>query len=157
MAKKKKETGNTVARNKDALHNFYVLENLEAGIELKGAEVKSLREGRANLKGSFARIENNEVWVYNMHVAPYSHHDAVAPEPLRKRRLLLHRSQINTLTGKVFQKGFTIVPLSLYFHKGKAKVEIGLCKGKRQYDKREKIKERTMQRDVERAVRERMK
>ena len=157
MGKKKKDTQSAVARNKSAFHNFHVMESLEAGIELKGAEVKSLREGKANLKGSFARIENNEMWVYNMHVAPYSHHDAQAPDPLRKRRLLLHRAQINTLVGKVLQKGFTIVPLSLYFLEGKAKIEIGLCKGKRLYDKREKIKERTLQRDVERAMRERRK
>ncbi len=151
---KKKVSVPVVARNKDALRNFYVLERLEAGIELKGAEVKSIREGRVNLKGSFARVENHQVWVYNIHIAPYSHHDMQTPDPLRRRKLLLHRSEIDTIVDKVSQKGFAIVPLSLYFKKGKAKVEVGLCKGKRLYDKRQKIKEKTVQRDIERTVRD---
>ena len=155
MAKKK--TNDAAARNKDAFRNYHILESMETGIALRGAEVKSIREGSVNLKGSFARIENKEIWVYNMHIAPYSHRDAEMLDPLRKRKLLLHRSQIKTFIDKVSQKGFTIVPLSLYFKQGKAKIELGLCKGKRLYDKREKIKKKTIQRDIERAVRERVK
>ena len=157
MAKKAKEEQKSVARNKAALRDFHVLESLEAGVELKGAEVKSLREGKANLKGSFARIEKDQMWVYNIHVSPYSHHDAVAPDPLRKRRLLLHQKEIDRLGGKVMEKGCTLIPLSVYFKKGMAKVELGLCKGKRQYDKRKKLREKTIKRDIERSVRDAQK
>ena len=154
MAKEDQKGARVVARNRSALRDYEIVERLEAGIELKGAEVKSLREARANLKGGFARIDENEIWLYNMHISPYSHHDALAPEPTRKRRLLLHRREIDRMAGRVIEKGFTLVPLAVYFKGSVAKVELGLCRGKRQYDKRQKLKEKTIKRDIELSVRD---
>jgi len=141
-----------IASNPSAGRDYQIIETYEAGIELKGSEVKSLRDHRANLKGSFARIEEAEVFLYNLHISPYKATSSFAPEPKRKRKLLLHKTQIRRLIGQISQRGFTLIPLSLYFKKGYAKVELALCKGKRRYDKREKIKRKAHEAEVKRAL-----
>lgn len=148
-----------VATNRKAYHDFYIDETYEAGIELKGAEVKSVRAGRINLKDSHARVENGELWVFNMHISPYSHVDRYTqPEPDRPRKLLLHKREILRLLGKTKEKGYTLVPLKVYLNgRGKVKVEIGLARGKLLYDKRKDIAERAAKREIERALRERQK
>ncbi len=142
-----------VARNKKAFHDYHIIDRFEAGIELVGSEVKSLREGSANIKESFVIIREGEAFLMGMHIAPYSHTGMDGHEPLRKRRLLLHKREIGKLYSSTAEKGHTIVPLSLYFDKkGKAKTEIASVKGKRQYDKRDAIKAREVQRDTEREL-----
>ncbi len=121
---------------------------------LKGSEVKSLRIGRTSLKESFARIEGNEAFIYNLHIAPYSHQGIPGPEPTRPRKLLLHKREIKRLIGLTSQKGLTLIPLKIYFKARRAKVEIALVKGKKKYDKREKLKRKTAQREMERALKE---
>lgn len=142
-----------IATNREARHNYHILESVEAGIELKGAEVKSLREHRANLKDSFARVEGNEIYLYNMHISPYPQAGRFNPEPKRRRKLLLHKTEIKRLFGQLTQKGLTLVPLKLYFKRGFAKVELALAKGKKLYDKREAIRRRETQRELRRALR----
>ena len=142
-----------IATNREARHNYHILESVEAGIELKGAEVKSLREHRANLRDSFARVEGNEIYLYNMHVSPYLQAGRFNPEPKRRRKLLLHKTEIKRLFGQLTQKGLTLVPLRLYFKRGFAKVELALAKGKKLYDKREAIRRRETQRELRRALR----
>jgi len=142
-----------IATNREARHNYHILESVEAGIELKGAEVKSLREHRANLRDSFARVEGNEIYLYNMHVSPYPQAGRFNPEPKRRRKLLLHKTEIKRLFGQLTQKGLTLVPLRLYFKRGFAKVELALAKGKKLYDKREAIRRRETQRELRRALR----
>lgn len=142
-----------VATNREARHNYHILESVEAGIELKGAEVKSLREHRANLKDSFARVEENELYLYNMHISPYPQAGKFNPDPKRRRKLLLHKSEIKRLLGKLTQKGLTLIPLKLYFKRGIAKVELALAKGKKLYDKREAIRRREAERELRRALR----
>jgi SsrA-binding protein len=139
-----------VATNRKAYHDYHVLETYEAGIALLGTEVKSLREGKANLKDSYAIVKNSEVFLLNCHISPYSHGNILNHDPLRTRKLLLHRKEINRLHGHITQKGLTLIPLKIYFKDGKAKVEIGLAKGKRQYEKREAIKEKESRREIER-------
>lgn len=153
------KTTKVVATNRKAYHDFYIEETYETGIELKGAEVKSIRVGRLNLKDSYARVEDSELWVFNMHISPYSHADIYSqPSPDRPRKLLLHKREILRLLGKTKEKGYTLVPLRVYINdKGKVKVEIGLAKGKMLYDKRKAIAERTAKREIERALRERQK
>jgi len=129
-----------IATNRQAHRDYAIFETIECGIELKGAEVKSLREGKANLKDSFARIESGEVFLYNTHISPYEQASIFNVEPTRVRRLLLHKKEINRLAGKLVQRGLTLITLKLYFKKGLAKVELGLAKGKRLYDKRRQIK-----------------
>ena len=141
----------TVATNREARRDYHIFENFEAGIELKGTEVKSLREGRASLKDSFGRLEKNEVFVYNIYIPPYSHGNINNTEPKRRRKLLLHRAEIKKLVGQVSQRGFTLVPIKLYFKHGLAKVDLALAKGKKLYDKREAIKEKTTERELRRA------
>lgn len=141
-----------VATNREARHNYHILESVEAGIELKGAEVKSLREHRANLKDSFARVEENELYLYNMHVSPYPQAGKFNPDPKRRRKLLLHKSEIKRLLGQLTQKGLTLIPLKLYFKRGIAKVELALAKGKKLYDKREAIRRREAERELRRAL-----
>jgi SsrA-binding protein len=132
-----------IATNRKAQRDYAILETIECGVELKGSEVKSLREGRMNLNDSFARIENNTVILYNTHISPYEQASYLNVEPTRPRRLLLHKKQISRLTGQVAQRGFTLVPLKAYFSdRGFAKMELALCKGKKLYDKREDIKRR---------------
>jgi len=142
-----------VVQNKKARHDFAILETLEAGIALRGTEVKSLREGRANLRDSYALIEGGEVLLRGLQIMPYSHTSDRAIDPMRDRRLLLNRDEIRKLIGKINEKGMTLVALKVYFNpRGIAKVELGLAKGKRLYDKREAIAERESRRDVDRAM-----
>ena len=142
-----------VSTNRKAYHDYFIEETYEAGITLLGTEVKSLREGKANLKDSYALIKGNEIFLLNCHISPYSHGNIQNHDPLRTRKLLLHRKEINKLWGKLTQKGLTLIPLKIYFKKGKAKVEIGLCKGKKQYEKREVLKEKEARREIERHLR----
>jgi SsrA-binding protein len=151
MPKEKAET--VVATNRKAFHDYAIEEKLEAGIVLKGTEVKSLREGKVNLRDSYASVDHEEVILHNCHITPYSHGNIMNHDPLRPRKLLLHRKEISKLLGKTQQKGLTIVPLRIYFSpRGKAKVEIALAKGKKQYDRREATKQREAGREVERAL-----
>jgi SsrA-binding protein len=143
----------TVATNNEARHNYHILESAEAGIELMGAEVKSLRARKANLKDSFARIEDGEIYLYNMHISPYPQAGRFNPDPKRRRKLLLHKTEIRRLFGKLTQKGLTLIPLKLYFKRGLAKVEFALAKGKKLYDRREDIKRRDSDRDLRRELR----
>ncbi len=142
-----------IATNRQAHYNYTILESLEAGIELKGTEVKSLRTGQANLKDSFGRVENGQVFLYNMHIAPYEFGNIANVDSVRPRRLLLHKNQIRRLAGELSTKHLTLVPLKLYFKEGVAKVEIALVKGKKLWDKRESIRRREMDRELRRAIR----
>lgn len=144
-----------VASNRRALHDYEILEKVEAGLVLLGPEVKSLREGRANLSDSYAVLRRGEAYLVNAHVSPYAQASRENPDPRRERKLLLNRSEIRRLAGKVAERGLTLVPLSLYFKNGRAKVELGLARGKRVYDKRQTLKRREQEREIERAVRER--
>ncbi len=142
-----------VAVNRRAYHDYFVDEKYEAGVMLTGPEVKSVRNGRANLRDGFVRIDNGEAWLENVHISPYVQANVLNQEPLRPRKLLLHRKEISSLIGKVKQKGYTLIPLRLYFTRNHAKVEVGLARGKRQYDKREAIAARDAKREIERATR----
>ncbi len=143
-----------IAENRKARRNYFIVDEYEAGLVLKGTEVKSLRQGRANLKDSYARIKDGEVFVYQMHIAPYPFAFYDNHDPLRPRKLLLHKQEIKRLYGKVNEKGHSLVPLRLYFKGGKVKMLLALAKGKRKYDKREAIKRRDEQRDLEREIKE---
>ena len=144
----------TVTVNRKARHDYFIEETIEAGLVLTGSEVKSLRDGRANLKDSFARVDRGEAVLVNAHISPYDPAARDGHEPTRSRKLLLHHRQIDRLAGKVKEKGLTLIPLRLYFNaRGRAKVELGLARGKRQYDKRQTIKEREARRETERALR----
>lgn len=145
-----------VTENRKARHDYFILQTYEAGLALVGTEVKSLREGRANLTDSFARVENGEVILYNMHISPYQKGGYVNHEPKRPRRLLLHKREIARLAGAVQQKGLTLIPLSVYFtERGWAKVALALARGKKLYDKRADLAKREAAREIERAVKER--
>jgi SsrA-binding protein len=144
-----------VCQNKKAYHDYSIEETLEAGIQLQGTEVKSLREGKGNLKDSYVLLKNSEAFLLNCHISPYSHGNIMNHEPLRTRKLLLHRKEIERLRGKAQQKGYALIPLKIYFKGSFAKVEIGLAKGKRLYEKRETIKEREAKRTIERAMKSR--
>jgi SsrA-binding protein len=147
-----------VTSNRRAYHDYHVLETYEAGIALVGTEVKALREGKANLQDSFARIEHGEVLLHHCHIQPYSHGNIQNHDPLRVRKLLLHRNEIQRLLGKTQEQGLTLIPLKLYFNKvGRAKVELGLAKGKTGPDKRESIKRREATREIQRGIRERQR
>jgi SsrA-binding protein len=139
-----------IAKNRKAFHDYHIEETFEAGISLVGTEVKSLRDGRANLKESYVIIKNNEAFLFGCHISPYTHGNLQNHEPLRTRKLLLHRKEIDKLWGSISQKGLALVPLKLYFKAGRAKLEIGLAKGKKQYEKRDTIKEREANREIER-------
>jgi SsrA-binding protein len=141
---------NIVTTNRKAYHDYFIHDTFEAGISLLGTEVKSLRGGKANLKDSYAIIKNGEAFLLNCHISPYSHGNIQNHDPLRTRKLLLHRREIDKLWGNITQKGLTVIPLKIYFKKGKAKVELGLAKGKRQYEKRSTIKEKEAKREIER-------
>ena len=143
-----------IATNKKAYHDYFVEETFEAGIELVGSEVKSIRLGRVNLKDCFALVKNNEVFVYNMHISPYDKGSFFNKEPLRTRKLLLNRAEINKLRGKVEQKGYTLVPTKLYFKGNFVKVELAVCKGKELHDKRQAIKDKENKIAAERAIKE---
>ena len=141
-----------VATNRKARYDYTILESLEAGIELKGSEVKSLREGKVSLKDSFAHIEKEEVFLSNLYIGPFSQSSDTKYDPLRMRKLLLHKREINRLAGKVAEKGMALIPLRLYFKRGLAKVELAVAKGKRAYDKREKIKKREVEREIKKVA-----
>jgi len=145
------------AENRKARHDYHIHETYEAGIALTGTEVKSLRAGKANLKDSYARIDSAEIMLHNMHISPYDQGNRFNHEPLRTRKLLMHRYEINKLIGKTKEKGYTLVPLKLYFTRGKVKVELGLASGKHTYDKRQDLAERDAKRDMERTLRDRQK
>jgi len=144
-----------IAVNRRARHEYHIEETFEAGIVLQGSEVKALREGKANLKDSYGRLEGEEVFLWNAHISPYGPASQFGHEPTRTRKLLLHREEIARLRGKVQERGLTLVPLRLYFKNGRAKIELALARGKKHYDKRESIKEREVQREIDRALRRR--
>lgn len=142
-----------MAENRKAFHDYFVEERLEAGIILTGTEIKSIRNGRVNLKDSYARIDNGEVWLYQMHVSPYEQGNRFNHDPLRKRKLLLNRSEIKKLFGHLQLQGLTLVPLKIYLKKGMAKIELGVGRGKKNYDKRQDMAERDAKREIERNLR----
>lgn len=146
-----------IADNRKARHDYFVLETIEAGIELVGTEVKSLRAGNVNLKDAWCSIDNGEMYIKGMHISPYEHGNIFNRDPIRVRKLLLHKKEILKLFGQVKQEGLTLIPLSLYFKSSKVKVAVGVCKGKKLYDKREDMARKAAQRDIERAVKERIK
>ncbi len=145
----KKEAQKLVANNKKAYHDYFIDETYEAGIVLHGTEVKSMRMGKCSVKESFIRIENGEMFVYGMHVSPYEKGNIFNKDPLRVKKLLLHKYEINKMAGKAAEKGYTLVPLQVYFKEGKVKVEIGLARGKKLYDKRADIAKKDMKREAE--------
>jgi SsrA-binding protein len=151
----REEAQKIIADNRKAHHDYHLLETFEAGVALLGTEVKSIREGGANLRDSFARIEDGEVWIYNVHIRAYSNRGYSDHEPTRKRKLLLHRQEIRKLIGKTVEKGMTLVPTRMYFQSGHIKVAIGLAKGKKAHDKRETVKRREAERETRAAVKER--
>ncbi|MBQ0014988.1 MAG: SsrA-binding protein SmpB [Oscillospiraceae bacterium] len=156
MADKKNDNGlTTVATNKKAYHEYFVLESHEAGIELFGTEVKSVRQGKINLKDAWISVDNGELWVNGMHIAPYDHGNIFNRDPMRKRRLLMHKKEINKLFSEVQQEGVTLIPLSAYFNRGRLKIQVGLCKGKHTYDKRATIAKRDADLEARRALKER--
>ncbi len=144
------EARKLIANNKKAYHDYFIDETYEAGVVLHGTEVKSMRMGKCSVKESFIRIDNGEVFVYGMHVSPYEKGNIFNKDPLRVKKLLLHRAEINKLAGRVAEKGYTLVPLQVYFKEGKVKVEIGLARGKKLYDKREDIAKKDARREAER-------
>jgi SsrA-binding protein len=146
-----------IADNRKALFDYHLLETFEAGIALLGTEVKGIREGRANLRDSFARVEQGEVWLYNVHISPYSHRGYVDHDPKRRRKLLLHRAEIRKLIGKTIERGLTLVPTRLYFKNGRVKVALALARGKQAHDKRETIRRREGDRETRAAVKERVR
>ncbi len=139
-----------IANNKKAYHDYFIEEKYEAGLVLHGTEVKSLRQGKCSIKESFIRIENGEMFIYGMHVSPYEKGNIFNKDPLRPKKLLLHKREIMKLLGKIKEKGYTLVPLQVYFTSGRAKIEIGLAKGKKLYDKREDIAKKDQRRESER-------
>jgi len=146
-----------IAENRKARHDYTILETVEAGVALLGTEVKSIREGRVNLRDSYARVENGEVWMMNVHISPYSHRGSAEHAELRQRKLLLHRHEIRKLVGQTAEKGLTLVPLEIYFKKGRVKVLLALAKGKQAHDKRETIRKRDVDRETRAAVKERQR
>ena len=157
MAEKteREKAQSSIAENRKAFHDFHLLETFEAGLVLLGTEVKAIREGRVNLRDSFARVEGGEVYLYNVNISPYSHRGYADHEPLRRRKLLLHRDEIRKLIGKTVVKGMTLVPVRLYFKGGRVKVAISLAKGKKEFDKRETLKQREVDRETRAAIKSR--
>jgi SsrA-binding protein len=151
----REEAQKNIAENRKAFHDYHIVESFEAGVVLVGTEVKAIREGSANLRDSFARVEEGQVWVYNIHINPYSHRGYSDHEPTRRRKLLLHKSEIRKLIGKTVEKGMTLVPTRLYFKNGHVKMSIALAKGKQAHDKRETVKRREADRETRAAVKER--
>ena len=150
-----KESTKTIAQNKKAHHDYFVLESYEAGIELCGTDVKSLRAGRVNLKDSWCNIVDGEIFVNGMHISPYDHGNVFNKDPMRVRRLLMHKKEILKLFGTLQQQGLSLIPISLYFKGSKVKMQVGLCKGKKLYDKRASMAERDAKRNIDRALKER--
>jgi SsrA-binding protein len=144
-----------VAENRKAYHDYHILETFEAGMSLLGTEVKAIREGRVNLRDSYAQMERGEVFARNIHISPYSHRGYADHEPLRNRKLLLHRQEIRKLIGKTVERGMTLVPLRMYFKNGRVKLAVGLARGKKDHDRRETIKRRETERETRAAIKER--
>ena len=156
MAKSEREQAQQfIAENRKARHDYHILETWEAGVALLGTEVKSIREGRINLRDSYARVENGEVWLMNVHISPYSHRGYASHEEMRQRKLLLHRTEIRKLLGKVAEKGLTLVPLDMHYKNGRVKVLLALAKGKQAHDKRDTIRQREVDRETRAAVKAR--
>jgi SsrA-binding protein len=155
MASEREDARRYIAENRKAYHDFTIVERFEAGLALLGTEVKAIREGNVNLRDSFARVESGEVWLYNVHINPYSHRGYADHEPTRRRKLLLRKPEIRKLIGKTVEKGMTLVPTEMYFRNGYVKVTIALAKGKKTHDKRETIKRRDTERETRAAVKER--
>lgn len=153
----KKSLDNTISTNRKAGFNYEILNTYEAGIELKGTEVKSLRKASVNLKDSYCIIQKGEIFVYNMYISPYEQGNIFNKDPLRKRKLLMHKKEILKLFDSVRQKGFSLIPLSLYFKNAKVKIKIGLCRGKKNYDKRQTIAKNEVKRKIERNLKENLK
>lgn len=157
MAKNSKPAGDgrkIVASNRKARHEYYVLENYEAGIELRGTEVKSIRDNKVSFQDAFAAVSRGEVWLHKLHIAHYSHGNRENHDPVRKRKLLLHRKEIIKIEQKLKEKGLTLIPLAVYLKNGLVKIELGLCKGKKLYDKRHSLQEKELKRRMDRAARE---
>ncbi|KAF0123902.1 MAG: SsrA-binding protein [bacterium] len=153
MAIKKSFSEKIICKNRKAWHDYSIDEKCEAGIVLKGSEIKSCRLGKVNLKDSYAKIKDGGLYLINTHISPYDHANQFNHDPLRERKLLLHKGEIKRLIGKINERGMTLIPLSMYLKNGKAKVELGLARGKKLYDKRESIKKKTEERDLERSLR----
>ena len=153
----KREGIKIVAQNRKARHDYFVEESLEAGLALHGTEVKSLRQGKCNLKDCFALVKDGEVFVHGMHISPYEQGNIYNRDPMRPKKLLLHKSEIRKLDGLVARQGYTLVPLEIYLKDGRMKVQLGLCKGKAEHDKRDSIAKRDADRDIRRALREHQK
>ena len=147
----------TVAQNRKARHDYFVEDSFECGIELRGTEVKSIRLGKCNLKDCYASVEKGEMWVHGMHISPYEKGNIFNTDPLRPKKLLLHKAEIRKLEQSVMLKGLTLVPLSVYIKNGRMKVQLGLCKGKKNYDKRDDMAKRDANREIERSMREKFK
>jgi SsrA-binding protein len=147
----------SIAENRKAFHDYHIVETFEAGVALLGTEVKAIREGNVNLRDSYARVEDGEVWILNVHINPYSHRGYADHEPTRKRKLLLRRQEIRKLIGRTVERGMTLVPTRMYFKNGHVKVAIGLAKGKQDHDKRETVKKRDAERETRAAVKERIR
>lgn len=152
---KKDEHIKIACENRKARHDYFIHETFEAGLELKGTEVKSLRVGKANLRDSYAQIVNGEIFIEHMHISPYEQGNIFNHDPLRRRKLLMHKKEILKLFGKTREKGFTLIPLKIYFKKGRAKMELALASGKHNYDKRAALAEKSAKRDIERAMKNR--
>ena len=148
----KNDENKTVSQNKKAYHDYFVIETYEAGLELFGTEVKSVRQGKVNLKDSWCNIVNGEIFANGMHISPYDHGNIFNRDPLRPKKLLMHKKEILKLFGLTKQQGYAIIPLQIYFKKGKAKVQIGLCKGKKLYDKRDDAARKSADREIERSM-----
>lgn len=146
-----------ISENRKAFHDYFIEDRMEAGIILTGTEIKSIRNGRVNLKDSYARLDDGEIWVHQMHISPYEQGNRFNHDPLRPRKLLLHRAEINKLVGKIQQQGLTLIPIKIYLKKGMAKVELAVGQGKKNYDKRQALAEKEGKRDIERALRDRNK
>ena len=146
-----------IAQNRKAFHDYFVEEKLECGIALYGTEVKSIRGGKVNLKESWAQVRNGEVWIEGMHISPYEQGNIFNRDPLRPKKLLLHRNEIRKLDGFVMRQGFTLIPLELYFKNGLVKVQLGLCKGKQLHDKRDSMAKKDSEREIRRALRQKQK
>ncbi len=149
-----KSSFKTIAENRKARHDYFILESYEAGIELVGTEVKAIRQGGVNLKDSWCTVEDGELWVKGMHISPYDHGNIFNRDPMRVRRLLLHKKEINKLFGQVKQEGLTLIPISLYFKGSRVKIQVGLCKGKKLHDKRDAMAAEAAKRDIDRAIKE---
>lgn len=156
MANKRKEN-KTLVENRKARHDYFVEEGMEAGIELVGTEVKSIRAGKANVKECYAEIRNGEVFIVGMHISPYEQGNIFNVDPLRDRKLLLHKEEIRRLSGLIQQEGLTLIPLALYLKEGRVKVNLGVCRGKKNYDKRDAMLEKAHKREIDRQLKERMR